>query len=89
MRKAGGTNTLIDWGSGTAKARRDRRNYLWNLRAFLLEIEQAARQSGDAVDLVMKRWNVYFIDADRWPRVNLDEPKDLPTGRLKKGEGQC
>ena len=76
------TNRLIDWNNP-----QDRINYFRNLRKFLGEIESLCdfseadweREKCDDIDsrdlrAIFKRWNVYFIDHDDIPRVNLDEP---------------
>lgn len=78
-----GTNRLIDWDNPE-----ERIGYFQNLRKFLSEIDEAAEpQPADPIFLgggetifdrvknVFKRWNVYFIDVDNIPRVNLDEPR--------------
>lgn len=69
------TNYLIDWNSS-----QDRINYFRNLRKFLSEVDAVGDRYpttvGAFIDDVFKRWNVYFIDADEIPRVNLDEPRE-------------
>lgn len=80
------TNHLIDWNNP-----QDRINYFKNLRKFLSEIENVVKPISDIqkmfggcgevamlADEVLGKfseWNVYFIDVDEIPRVNLDEPK--------------
>ena len=78
------TNYLMDFSK-----REDRINYFRNLRGFLSELHEAASLheycslndeddpcafSADDVLTIFKKWNVYLIDADEIPRVNLDEP---------------
>lgn len=68
------TNYLMDWNNPE-----DRINYFKNLRKFLEEVYEGScepdDQGGFNVRNTFDRWNVYFIDIDEIPRVNLDEPR--------------
>ena len=82
------TNYLMDWNNPQDRINyfRNLRNFLLEIKAEIDEVEDA-NQSRDAISdcsqcgLPLKlmeifvKWNVYFIDVDEIPRVNLDEPK--------------
>ncbi len=72
------TNYLMDWNNP-----QDRINYFRNLRKFLSRIEGLTDpllgNSGrdycqENLRQILRDWNLYFIDVDEIPRVNLDEP---------------
>jgi hypothetical protein len=67
------TNYLINWNGDTAKDAEDKIHYFNMLRKMLLELEEISK-----VHKILDRYNVYFIDVDEIPRVNIDEPiRDL------------
>lgn len=64
------TNYLMDWDDP-----RDRINYFRNLRKFMDDLDDmAVSRRLDEVLYLMRRWNIYFIEYDEIPRVNLDDP---------------
>jgi hypothetical protein len=68
------TNYLIDWHSDSAEAIAAKKQYFYMLRMLLAEL-QDADDHGSIADILQK-YNVYFIDIDGFPRVNLDLPKE-------------
>jgi hypothetical protein len=63
------TNYLIDWNDISSEDTMDKIHYFSMLRKLLLEIEKVPMAFE-----VLNKFNVYFIDVDEIPRVNIDEP---------------
>jgi hypothetical protein len=80
MKEANTINYKIDWHSGSEKVigengtsvLDDRKHYFDMLRRFLIDIKNLGR---DEIDELFERYNVYLVNIDDIPRVNIDEPK--------------
>jgi len=69
MKTSGVTNKLIDWK--TAKGYEERKGMFVAYQEFFLELEKIKNSE---VKALLRKWNVYFIDADDFPRINMDKP---------------
>ena len=72
-------NSKINWQSGGRKIHSDtetvlsaRMHYFNMLRRLLSDIEAVGN---GAVNAILKKYNVHFVDVDDIKRVNIDEPK--------------
>jgi len=78
------TNHLIDWK--TEAGYEDRVKYFKMFRALLLDLSDlGSRMANDsafyAIHEVLQKHNVYFLNGDEFPRVNLD----IPIGQTEHG----
>ena len=62
------TNYVIGWKDSDDKSVNERKNYLRLIRNFVIDSENLNLEQ---VNELLKRWNVYFVDIDEFPRVNF------------------